>query len=163
MTFIITVHRKESYPKATKTVRNMNREGSKEGSVTLPKNDSTETPVSPIGGASGSDSDGEGYGNDTVSRPSNFSSYADYTSRDVSQEIDDEDPPALSERVTTYHDDVSFLFTIVNYLLQFESSKFRKTQEKSNLPKASVKLKWKSMKRTRKKGCVEKSKFFNEL
>lgn len=51
-----------------------------------------------------SDSDGGGYGNDTLSRQSNFSSYADYTSRDVSEEIDDDEPP-LSERVTTYRGD----------------------------------------------------------
>lgn len=77
----------------------MIRQTSKESNPTLSKKESTETP------ASASDSDGGGYGNDTVSRPSNFSSYADYTSRDVSEEIDDEDPPPLSERVATYHDD----------------------------------------------------------
>jgi hypothetical protein len=81
----------------------MNRQTSKEGNPTLTKKESTDTPTSP---ASASDSDGGGYGNDTVSRPSNFSSYADYTSRDVSEEIDDEDLQ-LSERVApTYHDDV---------------------------------------------------------
>lgn len=83
----------------------MNKQSSKESNATLTKKESTETPTSPVSGVS--DSDGGGYGNDTVSRPSNFSSYADYTSRDVSEDIDDEDPPALSERVTTYHDDVS--------------------------------------------------------
>jgi hypothetical protein len=82
----------------------MNRQTSKESNTTLTKKESTETPTSPISGTS--DSDGGGYGNDTVSRPSNFSSYADYTSRDVSEEIDDEDPPPLSERVATHHDDV---------------------------------------------------------
>lgn len=51
-----------------------------------------------------SDSDGGGYGPDTPSRQSNFSSYADYTSRDVSEEIDDDEPP-LSERIATYRDD----------------------------------------------------------
>lgn len=82
----------------------MNRQTSKESNPTLTKKESTETPTSP---ASVSDSDGGGYGNDTVSRPSNFSSYADYTSRDVSEEIDDEDLQ-LSERVApTYHDDVN--------------------------------------------------------
>lgn len=67
------------------------------------KKSSTEPTSSPI-----SDSDGGGYGNDTLSRQSNFSSYADYTSRDVSEDIDDDEPP-LSERVTTYRgdDDVS--------------------------------------------------------
>jgi hypothetical protein len=84
----------------------MNRQTSKDSNPTQSKKDD-ETPTSPISGAS--DSDGGGYGNDTVSRPSNFSSYADYTSRDVSEEIDDEDPPPLSERVSTYHDDVNSL------------------------------------------------------
>ena len=83
----------------------MNRQTSKDSNTTLTKKESYEAPASPNSGAS--DSDGGGYGNDTISRPSNFSSYADYTSRDVSEEIDDEDPPALSERVTTYHDDVN--------------------------------------------------------
>lgn len=83
----------------------MNGQTSKE-SNTLTKKESTETPTSPVSGAS-SESDSGGYANE-VSRPSNFSSYADYTSRDVSVEIDDEDPPALSERVTTYHDDVNY-------------------------------------------------------
>jgi hypothetical protein len=82
----------------------MNRQTSKESNPTLTKKESTETPASPV---SASDSDGGGYGNDTVSRPSNFSSYADYTSRDVSEEIDDEELQ-LSERVApTYHDDVN--------------------------------------------------------
>lgn len=80
----------------------MNRQTSKDSNPALTKKESTETPTSP---ASASDSDGGGYGNDTVSRPSNFSSYADYTSRDVSEDIDDEDPPPLSERIATYHDD----------------------------------------------------------
>lgn len=84
----------------------MNRQPSKESNTTLTKKESTETPNSP---ASASDSDGGGYGNDTVSRPSNFSSYADYTSRDLSEDIDDEDPPPLSERVATYHDEVRFI------------------------------------------------------
>lgn len=81
----------------------MNRPASKDSNTTLNKKESTETPTSPISESS----DGGGYGNDTVSRPSNFSSYADYTSRDVSQDIEDEDPPALSERVATQHDDVN--------------------------------------------------------
>lgn len=80
----------------------MNRQTSKDS-----KKEAGDTPTSPLSGVS--DSDGGGYGNDTVSRPSNFSSYADYTSRDVSEEIDDEDPPPLSERVATHHDDVSYL------------------------------------------------------
>lgn len=98
-------HRKNTYqqPHAPlKAIRSMNRQTSKESNPTLTKKESTETPASPV---SASDSDGGGYGNDTVSRPSNFSSYADYTSRDVSEDIDDEDPPPLSERVSTYHDD----------------------------------------------------------
>lgn len=100
-------HRKKSFPQSytpLKAVRSMNRQTSKESNTTLTKKESGETPTSPTSGAS--DSDGGGYGNDTVSRPSNFSSYADYTSRDVSEDIDDEDPPPLSERVSTYHDDV---------------------------------------------------------
>lgn len=72
----------------------MSKSGSKDNS----KKDPTD-PSSPT-----SDSDGGGYGNDTLSRQSNFSSYADYTSRDVSEEIDDDEPP-LSERVATYRDD----------------------------------------------------------
>ena len=105
--FLSTAHRTKSYPQhytPIKAVRSMNKQTSKESNPTLSKKESTETPTSP---ASNSDSDGGGYGNDTVSRPSNFSSYADYTSRDVSEDIDDEDPPPLSERVATYHDDVS--------------------------------------------------------
>lgn len=82
----------------------MNRQTSKESNSALTRKESGEAPTSP---ASASDSDGGGYGNDTVSRPSNFSSYADYTSRDVSEDIEDEDPPPLSERVATYHDEVS--------------------------------------------------------
>lgn len=105
-----SAHRKKSYPQQhspLKAVRSMNRQTSKESNSTLTKKESTETPASPV---SASDSDGGGYGNDTVSRPSNFSSYADYTSRDVSEEIDDEDLQ-LSERVApTHHDDVNDLF-----------------------------------------------------
>ena len=71
----------------------MSKTGSKENS----KRDTTD-PSSPL-----SDSDGGGYV-DTLSRHSNFSSYADYTSRDVSEEIDDDEPP-LSERVATYRED----------------------------------------------------------
>jgi hypothetical protein len=65
------------------------------------KDNSKKDPTDPT---SPSDSDGGGYGNDTISRQSNFSSYADYTSRDVSEEIDDDEPP-LSERIATYRDD----------------------------------------------------------
>jgi hypothetical protein len=103
--FLHAAHRKQSYPQAPlKAVRSMNRQSSKESNPTLTKKESTETPTSPV---SVSDSDGGGYGNDTVSRPSNFSSYADYTSRDVSEDIDDEELQ-LSERVApTYHDDVN--------------------------------------------------------
>lgn len=54
-----------------------------------------------------SDSEG-GQGHDTPSRQSNFSSYADYTSRDVSEDIED-DEPQLSERVATYRDDDVYL------------------------------------------------------
>ncbi|XP_070499524.1 band 3 anion transport protein-like isoform X2 [Chironomus tepperi] len=84
-------HRKypPPYPKNPKSM-------SKPSSKELPKKVSTDPTSSPI-----SDSDGGGYGNDTLSRQSNFSSYADYTSRDVSEDIDDDEPP-LSERVTTY-------------------------------------------------------------
>lgn len=103
---VCVAHRKTSYSTPLKAVRSMNRQTSKESNPTLTQKESTETPTSPV---SVSDSDGGGYGNDTVSRPSNFSSYADYTSRDVSEEIDDEDLQ-LSERVApTYHDDVSKL------------------------------------------------------
>lgn len=103
-------HRTKAYPQTyvpPKAVRSMNRQPSKESNATLTKKDSTDTPTSPVSAGS---SDGGGYGNDTVSRPSNFSSYADYTSRDVSEDIDDEDPPALSERVAVQHEDVSSLF-----------------------------------------------------
>lgn len=106
---LLSAHRKTSYPQPhapAKAARSMNRQTSKDSNPTSTKKESAETPNSPISG--GSDSDGEGYGNDTVSRPSNFSSYADYTSRDVSEDIEDEDPPPLSERVgTTHHDDVN--------------------------------------------------------
>lgn len=84
----------------------MSRPTSKESQATPSKKKSAETPTLPA--STGSDS--EEAGDDTVSRPSNFSSYADYTSRDVSQEIDDENLPPLSERVTTYHDDVNILY-----------------------------------------------------
>lgn len=97
----------------------MNKQSSKDSNTTLTKKESTETPTSP---GSASESDGEGYGNDSVSRPSNFSSYADYTSRDVSEDIDDEDPPPLSERVATYHDDVSPFYGLEplnSYLIPF--------------------------------------------
>ena len=70
-------HRKQSFPQShtpLKAARSMNRQTSKDSNPTLTKKESTETPTSP---ASVSDSDGGGYGNDTVSRPSNFSSYAD--------------------------------------------------------------------------------------
>lgn len=101
----------------------MNRQTSKDSNPALTKKESTETPTSP---ASASDSDGGGYGNDTVSRPSNFSSYADYTSRDVSEDIDDEDPPPLSERVATYHDDeVTFWIIILNSFYNLIQTLFR--------------------------------------
>jgi hypothetical protein len=76
----------EQHKKTYKGIRNMSKKESSD-------------PTSPI-----SDSGGYGNENDTVSRQSNFSSYADYTSRDVSEEIDDDEPP-LSERVATYRDD----------------------------------------------------------
>lgn len=101
----------------------MNRQTSKDSNPALTKKESTETPTSP---ASASDSDGGGYGNDTVSRPSNFSSYADYTSRDVSEDIDDEDPPPLSERIATYHDDeVTFRIIILNSFYNLIQTLFR--------------------------------------
>jgi hypothetical protein len=65
------------------------------------KKDDQASPQSPL-----SDSEG-GQGHDTLSRQSNFSSYADYTSRDVSEDIDDEEPQ-LSERVAYRDDDVNF-------------------------------------------------------
>lgn len=68
-----------------------------------------------------SDSEG-GQGHDTLSRQSNFSSYADYTSRDVSEDIED-DEPQLSERVATYRDDDVNLnritFSIENLIKHF--------------------------------------------
>lgn len=82
----------------------MNRQTSKESNPTSTIKKSGDTTTSQNSGGSESD----GVGDDTVSRPSNFSSYADYTSRDVSQEIDDENFPPLSERVTTYHDAVNY-------------------------------------------------------
>lgn len=84
----------------------MSHPNSKDSNSTLNRQESNvtdvSTPNSPL-----SDSDGGGYGNDTASRPSNFSSYADYTSRDVSENIDEEDQelPQLSEKVVTYNDD----------------------------------------------------------
>ncbi|CAO1323960.1 unnamed protein product [Diamesa tonsa] len=106
------IHRKKSYPhphlplKAVRTTSTMSHPNSKDSNSTLTRQESNvtdvSTPNSPL-----SDSDGGGYGNDTVSRPSNFSSYADYTSRDVSENIDEEDQelPQLSEKVVTYNDD----------------------------------------------------------
>jgi len=111
----------------------MNRQTSKESATSPTKKESNDTPTSPV---SASDSDGGGYGNDTVSRPSNFSSYADYTSRDVSEEIDEEDdPPPLSERVTTYHDDdVSARFLIAYSFdsLSLPQENLRKVQFNKN-------------------------------
>jgi hypothetical protein len=88
----------------------MSKQSSKEGSS---KRD-LDTPASPT------DSDGGGYGNDTLSRQSNFSSYADYTSRDMSEEIED-DEPTLSERVITSHrdDDVSVHVSTICSVIQF--------------------------------------------
>lgn len=79
----------------------MSKPTSKDNTPTLTQKESTATTTSPVKSI---DSDSDGGANDTASRPSNFSSYADYTSRDVSEDIDDDDPP-LSERVTTYHDE----------------------------------------------------------
>jgi hypothetical protein len=67
----------------------MNRQISKENSQK-----GTATPTSPVSVTSDSENGG------------NFSSYADYTSRDVSEQIEDEDPP-LSERVAVHLDEVS--------------------------------------------------------
>lgn len=91
--FIHAAHRTKSYPHS-KGSRGMSKSSKKED---------TSSPTSPI-----SDSDnGGGYGNDTISRHSNFSSYADYTSRDVSEDIDDDEPPLSIERVAAaaYRDD----------------------------------------------------------
>jgi hypothetical protein len=71
----------------------MNKQASKDNS-----NKGTGTPTSPAS-VSGSETGG-----------GNFSSYADYTSRDVSEEIDDEEDPRLSERVAIHQDDVRFKF-----------------------------------------------------
>lgn len=87
----------------------MNRQNSKDSSTTLTNKEDTppsETPLSTSPNSPLSESsNGGGYGNDTISRPSNFSSYADYTSRDVSENIDEEDQPQLSERKDNYKDD----------------------------------------------------------
>lgn len=117
LTFLVQkAHRKKSYPHThvpikavrTTTATTMNRSSSKDSNSTLTKQDSTptETPLSTTPNSPISESsNGGGYGNDTVSRPSNFSSYADYTSRDVSENIDEEDPPQLSERAANYPDE----------------------------------------------------------
>lgn len=131
--FLYPAHRKKTFPQSytpLKAGRSMNRQTSKESSTTLTRKESGEAPASP---ASASDSDGGGYGNDTVSRPSNFSSYADYTSRDVSEDIEDEEPPPLSERVATYHDEVSFYCHQLKALKSNDHcspSSFRKAQKK---------------------------------
>lgn len=70
----------------------MNKQASKDNS-----HKGSGTPTSPVS-VSGSDGGG-----------GNFSSYADYTSRDVSEDIEDEDPP-LSERVAIQQDDVRVKF-----------------------------------------------------
>jgi hypothetical protein len=74
----------------------MNRQISKENSQK-----GTGTPASPVSVASDSENGG------------NFSSYADYTSRDVSEEIEDEDPP-LSERVAVHQDEVNMIY--INFI-----------------------------------------------
>lgn len=121
MTFLLyaqtLAHRKTSYPQSyvpIKAGRNMNRPTSKENNPTSTNKKSGDASTSQ--NSDGSDTDGGG--DDNVSRPSNFSSYADYTSRDVSQEIDDDNRPPLSERVTTYHDVVNILLIIdfISYL-----------------------------------------------
>lgn len=151
--FASTAHRTKSFPQTyvpPKGSKNMNKQSSKESNATLTKKESTETPTSPISGIS--DSDGGGYGNDTVSRPSNFSSYADYTSRDVSEDIDDEDPPALSERVATYHDDVSSQAT---WLRPSTDLGFcRKTREKFSSTRAESRS---DQRKTKKKSAGGKS------
>jgi hypothetical protein len=82
-----TAHRSKSFPKGPRGM----------SSKSSTKRDDTASPLS--------DTEGGLIARDTNSRNSNFSSYADYTSRDVSEEIDDDEPP-LSERVaTSYRDD----------------------------------------------------------
>ncbi|CRK96265.1 CLUMA_CG009689, isoform B [Clunio marinus] len=104
-------HRTKAYPQPyvpIKAARNMNRQPSKD-----------KSPTSPISVVSDSD------GNDVGSRPSNFSSYADYTSRDVSENIDDEEPPPLSERIATYYDDDESAKKV-----QFNKDKAKRKQER---------------------------------
>lgn len=73
--------------------------------MSKPSSKREDTSASPTGPLSDSENGG-GYGNDTTSRQSNFSSYADYTSRDVSEDIDDDEPPLSIERTaTSYRDD----------------------------------------------------------
>lgn len=82
------------------------------------KKDDQSSPQSPL-----SDSEG-GQGHETLSRQSNFSSYADYTSRDVSEDIDD-DEPQLSERVATSYrdDDVNYnrIILFIENLIDFST------------------------------------------
>lgn len=91
-------HRKTTYPQPyvpIKSHKSMNKQTSKDSQK------GSGTPTSPV-----SNSDSEGVGG-------NFSSYADYTSRDVSEEIDDEDPQ-LSERIAVHQDDVNFYFIFIS-------------------------------------------------
>lgn len=74
----------------------MNKQASKDSS-----HKGSTSPTSPASESVSEDRDGK------------FSSYADYTSRDVSEDIDDEEP-TLSERVATHQDEVRFIFFIFN-------------------------------------------------
>lgn len=155
LTLVSTAHRTKSFPASyvpPKGSKNMNKQASKESNATLTKKESTETPTSPISGVS--DSDGGGYGNDTVSRPSNFSSYADYTSRDVSEDIDDEEPPALSERVATYHDDVSSQVSVPSPSADLRF--YRKTRGKFSSTRAESR---RDQKKTKKRSAEGKSEW----
>lgn len=68
----------------------MNKQASKDSS-----HKGSTSPTSPASVSGSEDRDGK------------FSSYADYTSRDVSEDIDDEEP-TLSERVATHQDEVRY-------------------------------------------------------
>lgn len=91
-----------------RSATNMNRQLSKDSNSTLTKIDSTptETPLSTAPNSPLSESSNSGgYGNDTVSGPSNYSSYADYTSRNVSENIEEEEPQISERAAAEYNDD----------------------------------------------------------
>jgi hypothetical protein len=109
----LAAHRKKSYPhthtpiKAVRPATNMNRQASKDSNSTLTKIESpTETPISTAPNSPISESSNSGgYGNDTVSGPSGFSSYADYTSRNVSENIEEEEAQISERAAAEYNDD----------------------------------------------------------